>query len=102
MMFNTMNNTETGAGYVNSVADDYVNEDGRSGRLVELFDAGTPIVWHTHWQSLYSNGRATGLRALDEICRRVSALWGDQINWMKCSELAAAIANSNASENGIR
>lgn len=102
MMFNTMNNTETDAGYVSSVADDYVNEDGRSGRLVELFDAGTPIVWHTHWQSLYSNGRATGLRALDEICRRVSALWGDQINWMKCSELAAAIANSNASENGIR
>jgi len=92
-LFNTMNSIETGAEYVSSLADDYVSEDGRSGRLAELFDAGTPIVWHTHWQSLYSDGRCTGLQALDEICRRISELWGDQINWMKCSELAAQIAD---------
>jgi hypothetical protein len=99
-IWNTMNSAETSAAYVGLVADEYLKEDGTSGRLAELFDAGTPIVWCTHWQSLYSNGRATGLRVLDEICRRVSALWGDEIEWMKCSELATVIANSNTGEGG--
>ena len=96
-LFNTMDSAETGTEYVSSLADDYVSEDGKSGRLAELFAAGTPIVWHTHWQSLYSNGRGTGLQALDEICRRINVLWGDQINWMTCSELSAGIANNNES-----
>ena len=91
-LWNTMNSRETGAGYVNSIADGYLSEDGSSGRLVELFRAATPIIWCTHWQSLYSNGRMTGLQALDEIARRIDALWGDAITWMKCSELAAMIA----------
>jgi hypothetical protein len=99
-IWNTMNSAETSAAYVGLVADEYLKEDGTSGRLAELFDAGTPIVWCTHWQSLYSNGRATGLRVLDEICRRVSALWGDEIEWMKCSELATVIASSNTGEGG--
>lgn len=101
-IWNTMNSLETGADYVSSVADDYLSEDGTSGRLAELFDAGTPIVWCTHWQSLYANGRATGLQALDEICRRVDALWGDEIEWMKCSELAAMIAAPTGERNETR
>ena len=88
----TMDSQETDTAYVRSVADAYVSEDGASGRLAQLFDAGTPIVWCTHWQSLYSNGRMTGLQALDEVCRRIDSLWGDEIEWMKCSELATAIA----------
>lgn len=91
--WNTMNNRETGADYVRSVADTYLSEDGGSGRLAQLFDAGTPIVWCTHWQSLYSNGRMTGLQALDEVCRRMGSLWGGKVEWMKCSELATAIAS---------
>ena len=97
-LWNTMNSRETGIDYVGSVADDYLSEDGSSGRLAELFGAGTPIVWCTHWQSLYSNGRMTGLQAFDEIGRRVGSLWGDAVEWMKCSELAAVIASHDTGE----
>ena len=47
----------------------------------------------THWQSLYSNGRRTGLRILDEVGRRVDRCWGEQVAWTRCSDLAAAVAN---------
>ena len=97
-LWNTMNTRETGVDYVKSVADDYLSEDGTSGRLAELFRAGTPIVWCTHWQSLYANGRMTGLQALDEIGRRIDRLWGDAIKWMKCNELAALIASRDTEE----
>ena len=81
-------------------ADEYLSEDGSSGRLAELFQTGTPIVWCTHWQSLYANGRTTGLQALDEICRRINALWGTGASWLKCSELAAAVDNPGAGKDG--
>jgi hypothetical protein len=97
-LWNTMNSTETEGDYINSVADDYLSADGKSGRLAELFRAGTPIVWCTHWQSLYSNGRMTGLQALDEIGRRIDTLWGDAVKWMKCNELAAMIASRDTGE----
>ena len=99
-IWNTMNSLQTSVDYVRSVADEYLSKDGSSGRLAELFQAGTPIVWCTHWQSLYANGRTTGLQALDEICRRINALWGTGASWMKCSELAAAIANPGAGKDG--
>ena len=88
----TMNERATGTAYVRSVADAYLSEDGSSGRLAELFYAGTPIVWCTHWQSLFSNGRMSGLQALDEVCRRIDSLWGGAIEWMKCYELATLVA----------
>jgi hypothetical protein len=91
-LWQTMETGETSAAYVRSIADLYLTEDGGKGRLAELFAAGTPMVFHTHWQSMYSNGRRTGLRALEEVGRRVGALWGSQVRWVKCSELAAEIA----------
>ena len=91
-LWQTMETTEEGPQYVRSIADLYLTEDGQQGRLAELFRAGTPMVFHTHWQSMYSNGRRTGLRALDEVGRRISALWGPQVRWVKCSDLAAEVA----------
>ncbi|MFH1572245.1 MAG: hypothetical protein ABIL09_29915 [Gemmatimonadota bacterium] len=80
-------------GYVRRLADAYLTEDGQAGRLTQLFAAGTPMVLCTHWQSLYSNGRRCGLRALDEVCRRVHQVWGDQVQWTSCHQLAAAVAS---------
>ncbi|HCL29889.1 MAG TPA: hypothetical protein DIC52_15795 [Candidatus Latescibacteria bacterium] len=97
-LWTTMDSRETGVDFINSVADAYLSEDGSSGRLAELYRAGTPIIWCTHWQSLFSNGRMTGLRALDEISRRIDALWGTTVTWMKCSELAAIIASNDTGE----
>lgn len=91
-LWQTMDTRDTSAAYIGSIADLYLTEDGRKGRLAELFRAGIPIVFHTHWQSMYSNGRRTGLRALEEVGRRVGAVWGSQVRWVKCSELAAQVA----------
>jgi hypothetical protein len=63
--------------------------DGRSGRVREVFDAGCPIVLLSHWQSLYSNGRCAGLAALERVVERIERTFGDQVRWMRCSQLAA-------------
>jgi hypothetical protein len=91
-IWETMENRDDSAAYVRSVADRYLTEDGRAGRLAELFRAGTPMVFHTHWQSLYSDGRGTGLRVLDEVGRRVARAWGEEVRWLKCSDLASEVA----------
>jgi hypothetical protein len=88
----TMDTLEAGEEYVRSIADLWVTPDGHSGRLAELYHAGTPVVFHTHWQSLYSNGRRTGLRVLDEVGRRVASAWGTGAEWTKCSDLAELVA----------
>jgi len=95
-IWDTMETPETRSAYVCSVADQFLTEDGQGGRLAELFNAGIPIVFHTHWQSLFSNGRRTGLRVLDEVGRRIQALWGDDVRWVKCSELAAQLVQAQA------
>ncbi len=92
LIWETMESRDESAAYARSVADRYLTEDGKAGRLAELFLAGTPLVFHTHWQSLYSNGRRTGLRVLDEIGRRIGAAWGKGVRWLKCSELASEVA----------
>ena len=80
------------AEHIAGVADAYLTADGTGGRLAALYAAQTPMVLCTHWQSLFSNGRRTGLRALDEVCRRVDQTWGDRVVWTTCSQLAEGVA----------
>ena len=54
-----------------------------------VLDAGGWPVLLTHWQSLLSNGLETGLRALDEVGRRIHDSLGDRVLWSTCSELTA-------------
>ena len=88
----TMDTLEAGEDYVSSIADLWVTADGRGGRLAELFHAGTPVIFHTHWQSLFSNGRRTGLRVLDEVGRRVADAWGADAEWTKLGDIAEMVA----------
>jgi hypothetical protein len=97
VFWQTMETQETGESYVGSIADQLLTEDGQHGRAAELFRAGTPVVMLTHWQSLFSNGRKTGLRALDEVGRRVQSAWGSRVRWVTCFELAQEIAAANQS-----
>lgn len=62
--------------------------DGTSGRLAELFHHGSPLVFHTHWQSLFSNGSGAGLDAFEDVCQRINRTWGDRIRWTTARELA--------------
>jgi hypothetical protein len=90
----TMDTTDSSDAYIRSVADRYLTEDGQEGRFAELFNAGTPIVFHSHWQSFYSNGRHTGLQALAEVAKRMQKVGGSDVQWVKCSQLAESIAMS--------
>jgi hypothetical protein len=42
----------------------------------------------THWQSLFGNGNMAGLWGLDVLLERVQAVFGEQVEWARCSELA--------------
>ncbi len=70
------------------LADGLITEDGQAGRLVELFGNRSPIVFHTHWQSLASNGSHAGMRGLELVAARINEHFGGQVRWMKLSEIA--------------
>lgn len=71
------------------MADRFVTEDGRAGRVPRLLAGGGPIVLVTHWQSLYSNGSKLGLRVFREAVSRITALYADRLEWCKLSELCS-------------
>ena len=68
--------------------DQLLSADGRNGRVRELVDAEAPVTILTHWQSLFSNGRMTGLAGLKLLLERMTKHLAGQIKWMRCSELA--------------
>jgi len=70
-----------------TLADRLLTADGAGGRLAELRRGGGPMVYVTHWQSLYSSGSSLGLRVHQEVARRVAALWGGQVEWCKLSDM---------------
>ena len=71
-----------------TLADRYLTEDGKGGRLAELLAGGGPLVLVTHWQSLYSNGSRLGLRTYQEIAARIAALYSERVCWRKLSEMS--------------
>lgn len=62
--------------------------DGSAGRIARLYDSGGPITFHTHWQSMFSNGSGAGLAAFDELCTRISRSFGERVYWTAARELA--------------
>ncbi|KYH37479.1 MAG: hypothetical protein AYL29_007110 [Candidatus Bathyarchaeota archaeon B24] len=75
-------------------ADYYITGDGKAGRLVELLNAGSYVVFHTHWNSLWSNDARHGLAVMEEVLKRINTLIGDRVLWMKLSEIACYYAAS--------
>ena len=73
-----------------------ISADGASGRLVEVLNAGGPAAFHTHWQTLFSQGTRSGLHALRAVADRLADHYGERIVWTRCADLAryAAVAAS--------
>jgi hypothetical protein len=69
-------------------ADSMLSADGKTGRVREVLQARCPVVLLTHWQSLYSLGRCTGLMGLETVFERINRHLGDQVRWLRCGELA--------------
>jgi hypothetical protein len=71
-----------------ALADRFLTEDGKTGRLVTLLNGGGPVILITHWQSLYSNGSRLGLNSYREVIRRIQSHFAHQVEWRKISDIA--------------
>jgi hypothetical protein len=73
--------------FVSEVAGQLLTQDGRDGEIRQMLDGGGWPILVTHWQSMFSNGLGTGLRALDELGRRVQEHLGDEVVWCSFADL---------------
>jgi hypothetical protein len=88
----TIDSVRDDAEFLNGLADKLLTEDGRSGAIREILDAGGWPILLTHWQSLFSNGLETGLAALDEVGRRIESTLGDEVEWQSFDTIARRTA----------
>ena len=78
---------DTSEELVRHVADWYITEDGRGGEIRKQLEKGTWPVLLTHWQSLYSNGLWTGLKALELVGERVAKHLGNEVEWTDFTQI---------------
>ncbi len=75
-----------------ATTDRLIDPSCETGRLVSLVMNRSPLGFHTHWQSLFSNGSREGLRELEVLLDRLDAGFAERIAWTRCSDLAASAA----------
>ncbi|MEA4823230.1 MAG: hypothetical protein VB111_03850 [Clostridiaceae bacterium] len=83
----TMDTTDTTDAYVSRIADYYLKADGTSGAIVDVLNTNGYPILTTHWQSMFSNGLWTGVRALGEVARRVRETLSERVEWTGFDEL---------------
>jgi hypothetical protein len=93
----SMSTTRCDEEYVNHLADYYLSADGKSGWIIKELELGAYPTMCTHWQSLLSNGTMAGLRAFEEVGRRVKETLSDRVEWYSFHDLLEHIvANKDA------
>ena len=94
LLWETIHTIKNDEDYINSVADLYITEDVKQGRIIEvLYNGSMPIIL-THWQSLASNGLYTGLKVLDKVAQRVNEYLSDKVEWTKTENLMNYVLNN--------
>ena len=96
-IWGTISSTDTSDEYVRSIADLYITEDGQDGTIIKRIGDGCYPIFHTHWQSLMSNGLGTGLRVLDTIARRINSHLLDKVEWMSFEEIMNYVIDNKES-----
>jgi len=67
--------------------DYYLGADGKSGILVRHLQAGLPYcIWYAHWQGL-NPAKGVGWRAFTAVIERIRTHLGDQVVWMRPSDI---------------
>lgn len=84
----TINSPRTDRAYIESITDQMLTADGRSGAIRHVLNAGGWPIFMNHWQSFFSNGLETGLAVLDLLGERINATLADEVEWMSCLEIA--------------
>ncbi len=85
---------EEADGDIHKIADSWISSDGKSGRLIDLYNDGAYLIFHTHWHNTHRIDDDTGFRALKETIHRIKRNLGDNVVWMRCSEIARYFAAS--------
>jgi hypothetical protein len=67
--------------------DNFITEDLKSGRMVEVIDRGEPAIILSHWTGIHWNGQELGFTVFKEVVRRLHARY-DHLLWMKLAELS--------------
>jgi hypothetical protein len=78
--------------FIRDNIDRLLSADGRNGRIRQLIDGGYPVVLLTHWQSLYTQGTGLGLEGLRALAERIGKAFGNNVEWVSCSEQARRFA----------
>ena len=93
------NDPETARAGIREKVEGALSGDGKRGRIVELIEAGQPVVLLTHWQSIFGNGHGVGLDALVEVIGRLNEVYGDRIEWVRPSEIAKRALTENTTKD---
>jgi len=80
--------------FIQDGIDRLVSPDGKTGRIRQLIESGYPVVIVTHWQSLYTQGTELGLEGLSVLAQRIQKVFGSNLEWVTCSEMARRYAES--------
>lgn len=83
----TINCPDTSEEYVSRIADELITADGKNGQIIRALEIGSWPILIAHWQSLISNGLGTGIRALDEVGKRIRTHLSDRVEWMSFEEI---------------
>ena len=75
--------------------DALLSRNGKSGRIPEVIRSNCPVTILTHWQSLFSDGSCAGLWGLEKLLKRLRQLYGPDLVWSTCSELATQTAQAD-------
>ena len=82
-----MDTAETSEAYISKMADEVLTADASGGEMIRVMEGGGWPILIAHWQSLFSNGLGTGLKALEEVARRIESRLSSRVRWMSAEEM---------------
>ena len=94
-----MDTTDTSEEYISRVADEVITSDGTGGEMIRVIETGGWPILITHWQSLFSNGLGTGLRALSEVARRIENTLSSRVMWMSAEQIMKLVLSEQGTSH---
>ena len=91
LLWKTIDCPDTSPAYISSIADQLITADGKSGAVIQALEADSYVILLTHWQSMFSNGTRTGLRALELAAQRIREHLSDKVEWITTEALMKQI-----------
>lgn len=93
----TINSEDTSESYISSIADKLITKDGKSGEIINVINTGGYPILITHWQSLASNGSYVGLKAFEEVVKRIENNLSNILKWCSFEEILNMVLKDKSS-----